>query len=271
MLSKPLQHWLPWRVVHKDSVSTPCRPVFDGSTKCPVLDDGTGGHCLNNLTMKGRISTLDLLTMLLRFGVGRHACAGDLKQFYCSIDLDESQYNLQRVLWKEGMDLDSEVVELVIVTLIYGIRCVSALSEKAILEVADHISQNFPRLADLLVNGRYVDDLADSDTTEVVIKNLIDTANDVFDSVGLRCKGWTVSGAPPHPDCTHDGLGIDVGGMTWWPQTYSVMIKIPPLHFGKKSRGKLTIGTEVFDGTYADLIKFVPEKVTRRQVVSKLG
>ena len=271
MLSKPLQHWLPWRVVHKDSVSTPCRPVFDGSTKCPVLEDGTGGHCLNNLTMKGRISTLDLLTMLLRFGVGSHACAGDLKQFYCSIDLDESQYNLQRVLWKEGMDLDSEVVELVIVTLIYGIRCVSALSEKAILEVADHISQNFPRLADLLVNGRYVDDLADSDTTEVVIKNLIDTANDVFDSVGLRCKGWTVSGAPPHPDCTHDGLGIDVGGMTWWPQTDSVMIKIPPLHFGKKSRGKLTIGTEVFDGTYADLIKFVPEKVTRRQVVSKFA
>ena len=106
MLSKPLQHWLPWRTVYKDSVSTPCRPVFDGSSKCPVLEDGSGGHCLNNLTMKGRVNTLDLMTMLLRFAVGSAACAGDLKQFYCSIGLDESQWNLQRVLWKEGMEID---------------------------------------------------------------------------------------------------------------------------------------------------------------------
>ena len=80
-----------------------------------------------------------------------------------------------------------------------------------------------------------------------------------------------MSNAPPHPDCTHDGLGVDVGGMTWWPKTDSMMVKIPPLHFGKKSRGKLTIGTQVFEGSFADLNKFVPEKLSRRQVVSKFS
>ena len=51
LLSKELQHWLPWRVVFKVSVSTPCRCVFDASTKTPLLQSGQGGRCLNDLTV----------------------------------------------------------------------------------------------------------------------------------------------------------------------------------------------------------------------------
>ena len=58
--------------------------------------------------------------------------------------------------------------------------------------------------------------------------------------------------------------------MQWMPQTDSVVVKIPPLHFGKKMRGKLTIGTEVFDGSFQDLEKFVPT-LTRRIVTSKFA
>ena len=33
-INKPVQYYLPWRVVYKaDSLTTPCRPVFDASTK----------------------------------------------------------------------------------------------------------------------------------------------------------------------------------------------------------------------------------------------
>ena len=109
MLSKEIQHYLPWRTVYKESVSTPCRPVFDGSSRCPVTPDGRGGHCLNNLTMKGRVNTLDLLTMLLRFMLGPVAFAGDLKQFYASIKLVAEQWNLQRVLFRKDLDPNNEV------------------------------------------------------------------------------------------------------------------------------------------------------------------
>ena len=51
----------------------------------------------------------------------------------------------------------------------------------------------------------------------------------------------------------------------------SIQVKIPSLHFGKKIRGKLAVGTEVFSGSFADLEKFVPAKLTRRQVVSKFA
>ena len=93
---------------------------MDGSSKTPLLENGQGGRCLNDATMKGRVDTLNLLNMLLRFFIGQVAFTGDLKQFYPSIALDQSQWNLQRVLWREGMSFDSPIEEIVIMVLIFG-------------------------------------------------------------------------------------------------------------------------------------------------------
>ena len=66
--SKPVSHWIPWRVVFKPSLSTPCRPVMDASTNTKVSPDGKkGGRCLNDLTVKGRVATLNLIRMMIRF------------------------------------------------------------------------------------------------------------------------------------------------------------------------------------------------------------
>ena len=40
ILKKPVQHYLLWRVVYKESVSTPCRIVMDASTKTPLKQNG---------------------------------------------------------------------------------------------------------------------------------------------------------------------------------------------------------------------------------------
>ena len=93
---------------------------------------------MNDATMKGKVDTLDLLRMLLRFQVNKVAFTGDLKQFYPSIGLHSSQWNLQRVLWRENMSFDSPIEEIVILVLIFGVRAVSALSEKALLMLAEH-------------------------------------------------------------------------------------------------------------------------------------
>ena len=215
ILEKPVQHYLPWRVVYKESVSTPCRTVMDASTKTPLKQNGKGGRGLNDLTMKGKENSLDLLNMLLRFQLGPVAFSGDLKQFYTSIALEESQWNLQRVLWRENMDTEAETEEIVIVSLIFGVRSVSALSVRAVLNLADHVRETNPRLCQLLSLSRMVDDLGDSDMDLAKVKDIIDDANSLFESVGLSCKGWSVSGSHPHPDVTHDGISVNVGGMVW--------------------------------------------------------
>ena len=76
--NKPVSYYIPWRVVFSDSLSTPCRPVLDGSSRTRTRPDGKGGRCLNDLVAKGKIETINLVKMLLRFCVGKHAFCGDL-------------------------------------------------------------------------------------------------------------------------------------------------------------------------------------------------
>ena len=57
--------------------------------------------------------------------------------------------------------------------------------------------------------------------------------------------------------------------MRWIPLTDSFQIKIPKLHFGKRKRGRLDPETKFFDGDFAEMEKFIPSNLCRRQVVSK--
>ena len=99
---------------------------MDASSKAPTRPDGTGGRCLNDLVCKGRVETLNLVRLVLRFAMGRFALAGDLSQFYNCLRLREDFWNLQRMLWRENLALDDVVQEAIIVTLIYGLKSVSA-------------------------------------------------------------------------------------------------------------------------------------------------
>ena len=112
--SKKINYWIPWRVVFKASLSTPARPVFDGSTNTKVDAEGNGERSLNDLVVKGKVTTLNLLKMIMRFQAGAAAVQGDLKQFYASIKLVAEQWHLQRVLFKENLDPDAKVIEGII-------------------------------------------------------------------------------------------------------------------------------------------------------------
>ena len=164
---------------------------MDASTRTP------GGRCLNDLVVKGRVSSLNLVRMVLRFAIGKHAVAGDLSQFYNSLKLRKDFYNLQRFLYRENLDINEEVLEGIIITLIYGVKCVSAQSEEAMLRLAKDFEDKFPALAKLLREGRYVDDMGESKATKEEITNLIMNAEEVFELVDIICKGWSESGEAP--------------------------------------------------------------------------
>ena len=146
--NKPVQHYIPWRCVYNPkSKSTPVRPVMDASSRTPTRPDGSGGRCLNDLVCKGRIETLNLVRLVLKFAMGRYALSGDLSQFYNCLRLREDFWNLQRFLWRENLGLNEEVMEAVIVTLIYGVKSVSAQSETAMVRIARDVQEKCPALA----------------------------------------------------------------------------------------------------------------------------
>ena len=267
--SKAINHYIVWRVVFKPSLSTPARPVFDASQRTKLKSDGSGGRCLNDLVVKGRVVTLNLVKMVLRFVTGQFAVQGDLKQFYASIKLVSDQWHLQRVLYKEELNPDGEIQEAIIKTLIWGIKSVSAQSECSIIKLATHVKEKYPLLADFLLNGRFVDDLGDSSESLTVLKKMTAEADMIFEKVGLGCKGWSFSGAVPPSEVCEENESVSIGGMRWITKPDLLEVPVPPLHFSKKVRGRLSVGTEVFDGNFADLENFVPKKLTRTMIFSK--
>ena len=195
---KTVSHYIPWRLVFKPSLSTPARIVFGGSQNTKHREDGSGGRCLNDAVVKGRVVTLNLVKMFLRFQVGRAAVQGDLKQFYASIKLVPEQWNLQRVLFRPDLDPKLDVVEVVIKTLIWGVKCVSGQSECSIIKLAEYVRDLNPRLAELLLESRFVDDLGDSDVDMKTLNKLVEEADKLFSMVSLMCKDWSFSGSPLH-------------------------------------------------------------------------
>ena len=275
-MDKDPQYFIPWRLVFKDSVSTPCRAVLDASSRTSYRSNGTAGRCLNDLVVKGKVTTINLVKMLLRFTVGAFAINGDLKQFYNSCKLIPSQWNLQRFLYRENMDPNNPIKEGVIKTLIYGVKSVSRQSEYALSLLADYVRNVYPEVSKLLEESRYVDDEGESKSSKVECFDLIDKADKTFSLVNLEVKEWAVSGETPSEKISKDGASVDVGGMRWFCSLDTLEVKIPPLHFGKKRRGRLGDKVEIFGNfgttlseTLKNLDEFVPNKLTRRLVASK--
>ena len=100
---------------------------------------------------------------------------------------------------------------------------------------------------------------------------MLKDTDEALASIGCEIKDWTINGEDPSDKVSKDGVSLDVGGMIWYPKLDIVVVKIPLLHFGKVSRGRIKPGTKFFfqGGTVQDLDEFFPGKFSKRQATSK--
>ena len=272
-IHKEVQHNFVWRVVFSGSVTTPSRPVMDASARTAFRKDGSGGKSLNDLVCKGKVDSLNMVKVLMRFIIGRNALAGDLTMFYNSCKLTSEQWNLQRFLWLDNLDPDGKVLEGVITTLMYGVNSVSAQSEYAMTELAAYIREQDPELALFLLLSRYVDDLLDSKVSAEACQRLARAADQLFAKLGMTCKGWTHSGMPPPSKISKDGLSIGIFGVfSWFSESDILEQKFSRLHFAKPKRGRLPNTVKFFEGTSEeDMDNYVPNPLSKRQSASKVA
>ena len=94
-----------------------------------------------------------------------------------------------------------------------------------------------------------MDDLAESKRGLDELQQIAREADEVFGSIGLTCKGWTVSGLDPPDAVSKTGLSVGVFGQKWYPRLDAVEIQVPQLHFGPKRRGKVDEKIPRFKGT----------------------
>ena len=83
----PIQNYLPWRPVYNEnSLTTPCRLVFDASAPTP------SGNSLNDIVAKGRNSLNKLQVVVLRWFGYVEAMHTDVEMMYNSVLLDQEHW-----------------------------------------------------------------------------------------------------------------------------------------------------------------------------------
>ena len=108
-----VSYWIPWNVNFKESLSTPIRTTFDASS--PTCT----GQSLNDLLAKGTPNLVELLRLVLDWMIGPYAFCGDISQFYPSIHLKQEHWRYQRILLRDNLDIDGEVLEAVLIKLAF--------------------------------------------------------------------------------------------------------------------------------------------------------
>ena len=258
-----VSYWISWNLQFKESLSTPIRPVFDASSASPT------GLSLNDCLAKGTPDLVILLSVLLDWQMGASALCGDISQFYPTILLKPKHWQFQRILLRENLDPEGDVIEAVLVKLAFGVQSVSAQSEETVRRVAKDLWDTLPVVANLLTKKRYVYDLAKGTNSKQDSMNLAKLTSDMLKmKLNMEIKGWCIAGNKPPPDVTKDGVSVELAGSRWWTEADFFSPNIPPICFSKKKRGKLPESSSEYNPKTMSLEDFVPQQLTRRMITS---
>ena len=261
-----ISYYIPWNVNFKDSISTPIRTTFDASSQTST------GLSLNDCLAKGTPNLVELLALVLDWMMGPFAFCGDISQFYPSIHLHPDHWRYQRILLRENLDTNGEVLEGVIVKLAFGVQSVSAQSEEAVQRVANELWETYPDVAHLMIKRRYVDDVGKSTMSrEEAVSVIADSSRFLKEKLDMEIKGWSMSGEKPPESVSQDGVSVGFGGFLWFPEIDVYSQNVPPLCLARKQRGKLPSGTFGFDPKASTLEEYVPETLTRRQITRAIA
>ena len=150
--NSPMKHFILWRIGNQNSVSTPCRPVFDASQVT-----GTG-FSLNDILAKGKNNMNNLIEIIIRWFSHSIAFHTDVTKMYNSVHLRKEDWTFQRYIWQKDLDPKILPEEKVIKTIIYGVKPIGNLAERGLRETALLSSNEYSEIIQVICNDVYVDD-----------------------------------------------------------------------------------------------------------------
>ena len=234
-----VRYFIPWRIVfNENSVSTPCRLVFDASAS-------PQGQCsLNSLLCKGRNNLNNLVMIMIRWVCCPFAFHTDISKMYNTIYLDRKHWRYQLYFWEGELKVGIAPRIKVIKTNIYGIRSSGNLAEYALRKTAELTKVEYPLAYDVIINDIYVDDCLSGSNTEDERSETVDQFSLAVAKGGFKLKGFTFSGLhPPENMANEDGISVTVGGSIWYPKDDDVCLKISD---NRKKRSKKSNSDSLF-------------------------
>lgn len=168
---------------HAVAVDRKFRVVFDG------LVPTTNGNSLNSIQFSGPKLQRDLLDIVMSFRMGRVALSADIVKMYRQVAVNSSQWDLQRILWRENPS--EPIVEYWLTTVTYGEAAAPFMAVSALNQCANEFGKEYPRAAKVVKSNFYMDDLLCSVDTEKEAIELKQELTELLSRGGFELAKWT--------------------------------------------------------------------------------
>ena len=184
-----LYHYIAMNRIYKDSDSTPVRLVFD----CGQPDKN--GRSLNGCMGKGKNPLNHFGSVVLNFREEEQVACGDIKKMFNQIAARMKDQHLRRFFVRPDGFGGKEPFKIAVITCInFGEKAAGGVAEAVKDRCADDNRQISPKVADMLKNKCFMDDVnIGAKYTEDLNEN-ISKAEEIMKNGGFSFKKWVKSG-----------------------------------------------------------------------------
>ncbi|XP_029659414.1 uncharacterized protein LOC115233245 [Formica exsecta] len=186
-----ISYYLPHHcVVKADSSTTKVRMVFDASS---ATDNGI---LLNDLQLVGPTVQEDLFSILIRFRIHPYIISADIEKMYKQVLVTPEQVlvtpeqrSLQRIIWRSN-DKDP-ISTFEFNTLTYGTASAPFLATRCLVELANEVKNQLPKIAEIIRKDFYVDDLLTGARTIEEATDVRRKISHVLKTASFKLRKWT--------------------------------------------------------------------------------
>ncbi|GFV25964.1 reverse transcriptase domain-containing protein [Trichonephila clavipes] len=213
----PTHYYMPHHgVLRPEKLTTKLRIVFNGSSPT------TTGISLNDILLKGEVKE-DVFEIIYRFRRHKFAFTTDIQKMYRQILINPDQQDLQRIIWKHGLDAESLAYRLKTVT--YELSNAPFLAIRTLQLLAKDEKSRFPLASETLLYDTYMDDIVSGGPDLETVHQLQSQLKDALQSCGMNLHklssnspellNSSLSSDVEHSFCTEIDLSVKTLGISW--------------------------------------------------------
>ncbi|XP_050551821.1 uncharacterized protein LOC118281518 [Spodoptera frugiperda] len=265
-------NFLPHHPVFKEnSESTKIRVVFDASART------SSGFSVNDIQMTGPQIQDSIFSILIRARFYKYILAADVEKLFRQILLDETDRNLQFILWREEESKPLRTLRLNTVT--YGFTSASYLSTRCLWQLGEECSDPF--IKTIIQHDLYVDDLITGCNSEEELKHIQKSVSQALKAGCFNLRKYKSNSSCVLEACSKgssDTLIISESsnalGLGWNSNTDQLhySFEIPPIGVAFTKRYILSTSFKIFDplGFVSPCI-IIPKLIMQQLWLEKVG
>ncbi|GFT55934.1 integrase catalytic domain-containing protein [Trichonephila clavipes] len=215
----PTHYYIPHHgVLRPEKLTTKLRIVFNGSSPT------TTGISHNDILLKGEVKE-DVFETISCFRRHKFAFTTDSQKMYRQILINPDQQDLQRIIWKNG--LDAEILTYRLKTVTYGLSNAPFLAIRTLQQLAKDEKSRFLLASETLLYDTYMDDIVSGAPDLETAQQLQSQLKDALQSCGMNLHRWSsnspellnssLSSDVEHSFSTGIDLSVKTLGISWKP------------------------------------------------------